>query len=65
MSPPAGGQIAARTERLSRGLAERGVDALLVDAPVDVRYLSGFTGSNGAVLVLAPDVEAQLGATAS
>ena len=31
----------------SRELAELELDALLVDAPVDVRYLTGFTGSNG------------------
>jgi Xaa-Pro aminopeptidase len=28
-----------------------GCDTLLVTAPVDVRYLTGFTGSNGAVIV--------------
>lgn len=40
-------------EERRRRLAERlaGVDAMLVSAPANVRYLSGFTGSNG-LLVL-------------
>jgi Xaa-Pro aminopeptidase len=36
-------------------LEELGVDALLVTAPVNVRYLTGFTGSNGQLLI-APDL---------
>ena len=43
----------ARRDRLRRILVERDVDAALVTAPADVRYLSGFTGSNGALLVRA------------
>ncbi len=42
--------IAARVERLAAQLRERGIDLLLVSAPLDVRYLSGFTGSNGLVV---------------
>ncbi len=42
---------AARRDRLRAHLAGAGCDALLVTAPVDVRYLTGFTGSNGAVIV--------------
>jgi len=45
------GQQAARAERLAAELAERGVDALLVDAPVDLRYLTGFTGSHGLAIL--------------
>jgi Xaa-Pro aminopeptidase len=45
---------AARLERLAEELQRRELDALLVDAPIDVRYLSGYTGSNGLVLVRAP-----------
>jgi Xaa-Pro aminopeptidase len=41
----------ARAERLTEALAEHGVDFLLVGGAVDVRYLSGFTGTNGLVLV--------------
>jgi Xaa-Pro aminopeptidase len=40
-----------RIERLAGELAERGVDALLVSTPVNVRYLTGFTGSNGLALI--------------
>ena len=37
-------------ERLAAGLAGRGVDALLVTDLTNVRYLTGYTGSNGAVV---------------
>ncbi len=42
---------AERRDRLRTLLADREVDALLVTDLVNVRYLSGFTGSNGALLV--------------
>jgi Xaa-Pro aminopeptidase len=42
-----------RTERLAAQMRERGVDVLLVAAPINVRYLTGFTGSNGLALVAA------------
>ena len=42
---------AARREALRRRLVAEGLDALLVTEAANVRYLSGFTGSNGAVLV--------------
>ena len=41
----------ARRDRLRGRLADLGIDALLVSSPTNVRYLTGFTGSNGAVLV--------------
>ncbi len=41
----------ARCERLAEELRERGVDMLLVSGTVDVRYLTGFTGTNGLALV--------------
>jgi len=44
-----------RAERLAAQLREREVDVLLVGAPVDVRYLTGFTGSNGLALVAAQE----------
>jgi Xaa-Pro aminopeptidase len=37
----------ARVARISGQLAERELDALLVSAPYDLRYLTGFTGGNG------------------
>jgi Xaa-Pro aminopeptidase len=47
------GSETARVERLAGELSELGVDALLVQSLVDVRYLSGFTGSSALVLVVA------------
>lgn len=44
-----------RRARLAACLATAGVDALLVSDLVNVRYLTGFTGSNGALLVCADD----------
>ncbi|MDQ1724938.1 MAG: hypothetical protein QOG52_1966 [Frankiaceae bacterium] len=44
-------QYSSRRLAVSGALAERGCDAVLVTAPVNVRYLTGFTGSNGAVLL--------------
>ncbi len=51
-APGASGE-GARVERLAADLRERELDALLVTAPVNVRYLTGFTGSNGLALVSA------------
>jgi Xaa-Pro aminopeptidase len=53
--------VPARVERLAAGLDALGVDALLVQSLVDVRYLTGFTGSNGLVLVLGSSLAAELG----
>ncbi|MBN3507980.1 aminopeptidase P family protein [Mycolicibacterium septicum] len=47
--------ISQRRDRLRRRLADLGLDAMLVTDLVNVRYLSGFTGSNAALLVLAED----------
>jgi Xaa-Pro aminopeptidase len=41
----------ARRDRLRALLGDADCDALLVTRPVDVRYLTGFTGSSGAVIV--------------
>jgi Xaa-Pro aminopeptidase len=40
-----------RTARLAERLPETGVDLLLVTSLVNVRYLTGYTGSNGLALV--------------
>jgi Xaa-Pro aminopeptidase len=40
-----------RRERLRATAAERGLDAVLVTELLNVRYLTGFTGSNGALLL--------------
>jgi len=46
--------VGGRLERLRALLSEAGVDALLVSELANIRYLTGFTGSAGLVLV-APD----------
>ncbi|RJK96760.1 M24 family metallopeptidase [Vallicoccus soli] len=43
--------LAARRDRVRAALPGLGADAALVTRLVDVRYLTGFTGSNGALLV--------------
>jgi Xaa-Pro aminopeptidase len=45
--------MSERVSRLRAALAERGLPALLVSAPANRRYLSGFSGSNGALLITA------------
>jgi Xaa-Pro aminopeptidase len=47
-------EYAGRRQTVSAGLAERKLDAFLVSFSANLRYLSGFTGSNGSLLVL-PD----------
>ena len=42
-----------RRQTVASGLAERKLDALLVSFGPNLRYLSGFTGSNGNLLVTA------------
>jgi len=54
----AGAAVQARVGRLVEALEREGLDALLVDSPADVRYLTGFTGSHGLALVLAPSAGA-------
>ena len=42
---------ASRADRVTGGLREHDVDALIVTAPANVRYLTGYTGSNGLAVV--------------
>jgi Xaa-Pro aminopeptidase len=42
---------AARRDRVRQRLAGDGVGALIVTSPANIRYLSGFTGSQGTVVV--------------
>jgi Xaa-Pro aminopeptidase len=51
----------ARVGRLARELGERDLDVLLVDNPVDVRYLTGFTGTAGLALVAGEEHRERLG----
>jgi Xaa-Pro aminopeptidase len=53
---------ATRAARLARELDELELDALLVDSLVSVRYLTGFSGSNGLVLAVGDTDGAELGA---
>jgi Xaa-Pro aminopeptidase len=46
--------LAGRVERLQASLDEAGVDVLVVTRPVNIRYLTAFSGSAG-VLVVRPD----------
>jgi Xaa-Pro aminopeptidase len=49
--------VADRVERLAAALRDRQVDALLVETPANLRYLTGFTGSHGLVLVAAASAQ--------
>ncbi len=42
-----------RVAQLAGAVAERDLDALLVSSPANVRYLTGYTGSNGLALIWA------------
>ncbi len=57
LAPAAPGE---RVGRLAAELRERGADALLVAAPANLRYLTGFTGSHGLALVSAEGAQPQL-----
>jgi Xaa-Pro aminopeptidase len=46
---------AARVDRAQSAMAGRDLDALLVTSLVDVRWLTGFTGTNGACVVTADE----------
>jgi Xaa-Pro aminopeptidase len=56
-----GGAQAERATRLAGELGELTLDALLVDSLVDVRYLTGFTGSHGLALVVADAARGSIG----
>jgi Xaa-Pro aminopeptidase len=57
VSSAAGAGVAGRAGRLAAGLRECDVDVLLVGTLVNVRYLTGFTGTNGLALVVADHAE--------
>ena len=47
--------MSSRADRLARRLEDKGLDLMVVTNLVNVRYLSGYTGSNG-VAIVGPDV---------
>ncbi|MBA3420400.1 MAG: aminopeptidase P family protein [Thermoleophilaceae bacterium] len=51
MSGADGASAPSRADRLAQRLPERELDALLVSDLVNLRYLTGFTGTNGLALV--------------
>jgi Xaa-Pro aminopeptidase len=55
------GTQATRVARLAGELAGMEVDALLIDSLVNVRYLTGFTGSSAAALVVGDGARDRLG----
>ncbi len=48
-----------RIERLAGALRERGADRLIVSAPANVRYLTGYTGTNGLAVIAAAGADAE------
>ncbi|HEY2479750.1 MAG TPA: aminopeptidase P family N-terminal domain-containing protein, partial [Solirubrobacterales bacterium] len=42
--------MSGRGDRLEAALSERGLDRMLVTDLTNVRYLTGFTGTNGAAV---------------
>jgi Xaa-Pro aminopeptidase len=44
--------FAQRRQTIAAGLAERKLDAFLVGSAANLRYLTGFTGSNGMLLIM-------------
>jgi Xaa-Pro aminopeptidase len=50
-SGPAGADRGERARRLASALRERGVDVLLVATAVNLRYLTGFTGTHALALI--------------
>ncbi|MEQ0645766.1 aminopeptidase P family N-terminal domain-containing protein, partial [Mycobacterium tuberculosis] len=44
-----------RRDKLKAQIAASGLDAMLISDLINVRYLSGFSGSNGALLVFADE----------
>ncbi len=49
-------QVADRIDRLRAALVDAGLDALLLTAASNIRYLTGFTGSAGVVVVTSDDM---------
>lgn len=55
-SPPAPMDVVGRLPQLVPAITEAGCDALLVSSLVNIRYLTGFTGSAGLLLIRPDDL---------
>jgi Xaa-Pro aminopeptidase len=53
VTPPTAVALLSRSAKVARELKKRGLDALLVDTPINLRYLTGFTGTHGLALLAA------------
>ena len=60
-APTGAEQDSSRGQRLAGELVELELDALLVQTLIDVRYLTGFTGSHGLALMVSDPAGAKLG----
>ena len=56
MTPASAVALLSRSAKVAQQLNERGLDALLVDTPINLRYLTGFTGTHGLALLAADRV---------
>jgi Xaa-Pro aminopeptidase len=57
VTPPSAVALLRRSAKVAQELKERGLDALLVDTPINLRYLTGFTGTHGLALLAAEEAE--------
>ncbi|HWW91290.1 MAG TPA: Xaa-Pro peptidase family protein [Solirubrobacteraceae bacterium] len=57
MTPAAAVALLSRSAKVAQEVKERGLDALLVDTPINLRYLTGFTGTHGLALLAAEQAE--------
>jgi Xaa-Pro aminopeptidase len=49
--------LLSRSAKVAQELGERGLDALLVETAINLRYLTGFTGTNGLALLTAEEAD--------
>jgi Xaa-Pro aminopeptidase len=57
VTPASAVALLRRSAKVAQELKERGLDALLVDTPINLRYLTGFTGTHGLALLAADGAE--------
>jgi Xaa-Pro aminopeptidase len=57
VTPASAVALLSRSAKVAQELKERGLDTLLVDTPVNLRYLTGFTGTHGLALLAAEEAD--------